>query len=37
LNRPLEDLDPFMSREELEREMVVKMVWNGKDILKKKK
>ena len=26
LNRPLEDLDPFMSREELEREMVVKMV-----------
>ena len=26
LNRPLEDLDPFMSREELEREMIVKMV-----------
>jgi acetolactate synthase-1/2/3 large subunit len=26
LNRPLEDLDPFLSREELEREMVVKMV-----------
>ena len=25
-NRPLEDLEPFMSREEFEKEMIVKIV-----------